>query len=313
MLESLAGLSISAKRVQLITERVGAELCRERDQATEAFLSGTACRVEAAGTPELLVISADGGRVQTRQADKDKKWKEDKVGLVYEAVPAPETAGHEYKGPEARKRSVVATLESWDRLGDHLSERADWRGYGSAVEVVFLSDAAQGIRSVRERCCIDATFILDWAHAVGHLSQCAQAAFGPGPKAEHWLDQQKDRLWNGRVKVVISTLSRLSTKLGKPRKKASENDPCRILATNVNYFRTNSHGMDYPTYRRKGWPIGSGIVESTIKQIGKRLKGTEKHWSIKGAEETLQVVAHLLSQDGKWENFWNRYPLPNVA
>ena len=33
--------------------------------------------------------------------------------------------------------------------------------------------------------------------------------------------------------------------------------------------------MDYPTFRRKGWPIGSGVTESAVNQFNKRVKGTE--------------------------------------
>ena len=71
--------------------------------------------------------------------------------------------------------------------------------------------------------------------------------------------------------------------------------------------------MDYPTFRKKGWPIGSGIIESTIKQIGKRIKGTERHWSMRGAEQTLQVAAQLISEDGSWDNFWKAYSLAKAA
>lgn len=67
--------------------------------------------------------------------------------------------------------------------------------------------------------------------------------------------------------------------------------------------------MDYPTFRQRGWPIGSGVVESAIKQIGKRPKGTEKHWTLPGAEATLQVITALLSHDGRWDAFWKHCPL----
>ena len=67
--------------------------------------------------------------------------------------------------------------------------------------------------------------------------------------------------------------------------------------------------MDYPTFRKNGWPIGSGIIESTVKQVGKRLKGTEKHWNLSGAEAALQVTTHLIAEDGSWNEFWKRCPL----
>jgi hypothetical protein len=313
LLQSLAGLPLSAKRVQLITERVGGVLLKEREAATRAFLAGDCRAPRPAEPPQLLVISADGGRVQTRQADPAKKWKENKVAVVHHAAPAPEVAGVDYEGPKPIARAVTATMASWDALGDHASALAQRRGYPHAPEKVFLSDGATGIRSVRERCFPDAAFVLDWAHAVEHLQHCALALFGPGPEADRWRERQKQRLWNGKSAPLIAELAKRSRQLGPPPKQAAPNDPRRILANNLEYFRANRAGIDYPTFRRNGWPIGSGIIESSIKQIGKRLKGTEKHWTLTGAEETLQVVAHLISQDNSWQQFWQRCPLAPAA
>lgn len=315
LMGSLAHVTISPKEVQLITERVGAALEKERRQATDEYLRAGGVRkgkgpaLRRGGTPHLLVITLDGGRVQTRQENPDEKWKEDKVAVVYEATPCPESPGQEYEGPAARNRSVTATMGDWEALGDHASALADRRGYGRAVHKVCLSDGAGSIASQRQRCFPDATFILDHKHAVEHLHQTAQAGFGSGSKAESWFDRQKERLWNGRVRLIIKDIAGLCRKAGPPPKGAAETDRRRILATNLHYFETNREGMDYPRFRKNGWPIGSGIVESTIKQLGKRLKGSEKHWVIDGAESTLQVMAHLIAEDGSWNEFWKRCPL----
>ena len=312
LLRNLAGLSISPKRVELITERVGKTLREEAESRTQRFLT----RRTPKGTgprPALIVVSMDGGRVQTRQADPKEKWKEDKVGVVYDASPCPERAGAEYEGPPPRTRSLCATMASWERLGDRLSALADARGYARALQRVCIGDGATAIRSLKERCFPDAVFILDWAHAVGHLHQIAQAALGPGAKAESWHDRQKDRLWHGRLAKILSQIGRFCRRAGPPPKHAAENDPRRILANNLHYFQTNRAAMNYPAFRKNGWPIGSGIIESIIKQIGKRVKGTEKHWSLTGAEETLHVIAQLIADDGAWNDFWKRCPLARAA
>ena len=311
MMWSLAGVRISPKEVQLITERIGRVLERERREGTDDYRrrrSGSGGGGRKKGIP-LLVTSLDGGRVQTRQDNPKEKWKEDKVAVVYEATPCPEVPGEEYHGPSARNRSVTATMAGWDALGDHASALADRRGYARALQKICISDGAASIASQRQRCFPDATFILDWTHAVEHLHQTAQAAFGTGPKAEPWYDRQKERLWNGHVQLIIAEIGRLARKAGPPPPRASETDHRRILATNLHYFKTNREGMDYPRFRKNGWPIGSGIVESTIKQLGKRLKGTEKHWEVSGAEATLQVMTHLISEDGSWDDFWCRCPM----
>lgn len=320
LLRNLAGLQISPKRVQLITERVGAALGEEEAGRTRRFLarqgptvSGAKAALLGSACAPLLVVSLDGGRVQTRQENPKEKWKEDKAGIVYDAVPAPERAGVTYEGPPPRTRSVCVTMESWETLGDRLSALADARGYSRARQRVCIADGATAIRTLKDRCFPDAVFILDWAHAVEHLHQVAQAAFGPGSKADDWHEQQKDRLWQGRLGPILSQIARLSRRAGPPPPKAADSDPRRILANNLNYFTTNRAAMDYPAFRRNGWPIGSGMIESTIKQLGKRVKGTEKHWSLPGVENTLHVIAHLIANDGAWQSFWKRCPLAPAA
>lgn len=310
MMESLAGVVISAKQVQLVTERIGKELHKERSQATEEYLRGRKLFAsEEKDAPALLVVTLDGGRVQTRQENPEERWKEDKIGMVYEAIPAPEQPGVDYAGPPPLRRSITATMDPWKTLADHLSALADRRGYSRALQKICISDGAGSIASERERCFPDAAFILDWRHACDHIRQTAAAAFGAGAKASAWIDRQEERLWNGQLTALISEMARLSRKAGPPPKGAAETDRRRILSNNLRYFKTNRRGLDYPTFRKNGWPIGSGIIESAVKQVGKRLKGTEKHWTISGAEATLQVTTHLISEDGAWRDFWKRCPL----
>ena len=71
--------------------------------------------------------------------------------------------------------------------------------------------------------------------------------------------------------------------------------------------------MDYPTFRRKGWPIGSVVTESSVKQFTKRVTGTEQFWSIPGVESILSLRALWLSQDGRWERYWNTRPAYSKA
>ncbi len=54
--------------------------------------------------------------------------------------------------------------------------------------------------------------------------------------------------------------------------------------------------MDYPEYRKQGLPMTSTYVESTVKQINRRMRGTEKFWS-HGVESMRTLVADHLSCD----------------
>ncbi len=125
--------------------------------------------------------------------------------------------------------------------------------------------------------------------------------------------QLKDQLWSGQVGEVIVALQRHADRLGPPQATDVPEHPRRVLANNVGYFTTHRHHMDYPTYRRKGWPIGSGVTESAVKLFNKRVKGTEQFWSIPGVESILSLRALWLSQDDRWSRYWNTRPAYSKA
>lgn len=88
-----------------------------------------------------------------------------------------------------------------------------------------------------------------------------------------------------------------------------ENDLRRPLVDAARYFSNNRERMDYPRYRREGLPITSSPMESLIKQINYRVKGTEMFWlQPAGAEAILQIRAASLSEDGRLEDFLRRRP-----
>ena len=65
--------------------------------------------------------------------------------------------------------------------------------------------------------------------------------------------------------------------------------------------------MKYAEYRTQGLPITSSHIESTIKQINRRVKGSEKFWD-QGAEPLLQLAADHLSETEPLRRFWKRRP-----
>ena len=63
--------------------------------------------------------------------------------------------------------------------------------------------------------------------------------------------------------------------------------------------------MDYPTYRAKGWTIGSGpVVSARETVIGKRMKGGGMRWGEAGADEMSHLRALFASGDEQWDAYW---------
>ena len=64
--------------------------------------------------------------------------------------------------------------------------------------------------------------------------------------------------------------------------------------------------MDYPRYRREGFPLTSSLMESTVKQVSRRVKGSEKYWSSVGGEGMLRLRGESLSDDEPLNGYWSR-------
>jgi len=57
----------------------------------------------------------------------------------------------------------------------------------------------------------------------------------------------------------------------------------------------------------------SSRVDVPLKEINKRVKGSEKFWVRAGAEAILQIRAAYLSQDGRDRDFWDHRPPGRAA
>jgi hypothetical protein len=300
-------IGLSAKHVRELAEREGRRLVEEQAAAVRRYQGRQPIR--SAASPSLLVVAVDGGRVQTRQISD--RWKEDKVGVVYDADPQPATtaaAVGEYEGAHAKTKTYVATMEPWEALGWMVRVEAEQRGYARARQKLVVADGARTIRELQQLQFPEATFILDWAHACGHLSESAKAAWGENQaKVEAGYERWRGWLWDGEVEKVIGQLEESSRRVGKPGPNESSESPRVILDRDARvYFPNNREAVRYPEFRRKGWPIGSGVVEGAIKQFGMRLKGSEKFWNVcqLGAEEMLALCALYQSEDGRWGRHW---------
>ena len=115
-------------------------------------------------------------------------------------------------------------------------------------------------------------------------------------------------------KVVSTTLwrrirSELNNRSVAEADKLPNDDSLQPLADPARYLTNNRDRMDYPRYRREELPITSSPMESLIKQINQRVKGTEMFWlQPAGAKAILQIRVASLSEDGRLQDYLRYRP-----
>ena len=213
------------------------------------------------------------------------------------------------KRPQRLVRTVVASTAENDRFGWHVAAEVHRRGLDQAQRKCCLGDGSKAIWALFELHLLAAGFlgILDFLHLLAHLYAGACAAEGKGTEAAWALyTQWLSWAWSGKVVLLLGGLRAVCQRLGEAPAEAGEDDPRRVAAETLTYVDNTRGRMNYPEYRRLGLPISSAPVESVIKQLNRRVKGSEKFWLEPGAEAVLQVRAAYLSEDGRAERYWRR-------
>jgi hypothetical protein len=305
VLPKLAGVPLAESTGERTTEGVGARLAavqpdteqgksqaewawhRDAEGKTVAYVA-----VDATGVPQQ---GAAGGTADSRMAN---------VGVMYN--PVPEDAARwatPAVGPKPTWQArYVASLERRAELGPTLRQQGTAGGREQAERWIARSDGGSGL----EECGPThfprvAVVILDFYPAAAYLNDLAKAWAGADAqraraRGQQWCHQLKHE--GGQA--VLGTLQGLDLR----GRSATVRD---CYQATVRYLTHHVHRRDYPTYRAKGWQIGSGPVESACKRVvGQRLKGAGMRWGEAGAEARCRLRALFLSEPGPWDVFWSR-------
>ena len=298
------------KQIQRWSEALGRGMVAGRDRQTQAYREGRYPEGPA-NAPQLLVIGMDGGRWQGREknAETDSRWREDKVLSISSYVPGNGREGEGARKPQPLVRTHLATSRDAAAFGTMARVEAERRGYRQAQTVIAMGDGGNWIDPLLQREFRVQARIIDWYHATEHLWDCAKALHGAGtPPAAQLAERMEAWLWDGKVDRVIAELSEHARQLGEPQAADPPQHQRRVLHQNVGYFTRHQEHMEYPRYRSNGWPVGSGETEAAVKQFNKRVKGTEQFWMEKGIEPILSLRAAWISQDDRWQRYWNNRP-----
>ena len=233
-------------------------------------------------------LSMDGGMVNIR----GEGWRELKVGAVFDVETRLERNPQTQQFDEMAHGinvNYTAVLGSKDDFKPALWALAVYHSLPTARNRSVVADGALWIWDVAEDVCPDGQQVVDWFHAVEHLSEAAQALYpntDDAPQLKSWLKTHKNHLYMGRIHKIIATLH------------------LHGRADLALYFERHQRRMQYLEFREHGLPIGSGTVESGVKQYKQRLSGPGMRWNAANAQRMLVIRSASLSD--QFDDLWQK-------
>jgi hypothetical protein len=234
--------------------------------------------------PKRKGISLDGGMVNIR----GEGWKEFKVGTIFEVEQRWERDSMTrelVQSPHAAAMVYAAVLGSVSEFAPALWRLAVEQHIPHSDDTSVTADGAEWIWNLTLDLFPDSLQIVDWFHACQHLSQAASALFpDDADRAKGWYAHHLNDLFQGAAASIALELE------------------CADLPDQAHYFRIHQRRMQYQEFREEGYPIGSGTVESAVKQFKARLTGAGMRWSCPAARQMLLLRAAALdhSFDARW-------------
>jgi hypothetical protein len=200
--------------------------------------------------------------------------------------------------PERLVRTVLGSIAGSKDFGQQMAREAKRRRFAEAPAKAFLGDGLPWNWSIWKQHFAEFVPILDFIHVLSYLYLAAKAVHeAPGDGWDQYLAWMRGA-WGGEVEQVLEELGVWRAKLGEPPEGAAESDPRTILRKTITYLEHNRDRMRYPEYRRAGLPVTTAWMESLVKEMNYRVKGTEMFWNDpEGAEAILQVRAAALCDD----------------
>jgi hypothetical protein len=214
------------------------------------------------------------------------------------APPSPQESKPRWR-PQRLVRTCVSSMVSSDEFGPLVAGEAQRRGFYQAARRAFLGDGQAWNWTLQETYFSDFVAVADFVHPLGYVYDAAKVLAPDDPWPLHL--RATTACWQGRVSEFLDELRTWQTAHPKPSdQKLADDDPRAIIQTTVTYLENNQSRMKYPEYRRQGLPVSSSLVESLIKEMNFRVKGTEKFWNRPdGAEYILQIRAAALCDDDR--------------
>jgi hypothetical protein len=261
------------------------ELPQERDRQRKAS--------------ELAVLMMDGwlarfrgpGWGKKKTKEKRVEWHEIKTGVFYLHEQAARTQGE--RGILTEK-TMVRWLGEPAELGKRLHWEALRGGLARARAKLVVGDGSTWIWNVAADRWSGAHELLDFYHGSEHLWEMGRALSKDDEvKSKVWVEPRLHQLRHGKEQKVLKELATLKV----PRGPTGE-----VVRKQQNYFEGQAGRMNYKEISDRGWPIGSGAVESACRQSQCRFKRCGQFWTRRGLRSLCALDD--ARRNFHWDDLW---------
>jgi hypothetical protein len=305
VLEKTTGLRLSESTVERTTENAGALLGQWLEEGTvfdtkkvwkwHQDAEGKTCAYVGVDATGIMMQGPEGAKIEGRMVD---------VGMIFN--PQPRAADDEDICKPCDGVRYLAGHYTLEELGLQMRRQGAQVGMDVAERWIALTDGGSGLENF-----IDVNFpraekILDFQHAAEYVNDFAKA-YHPGEEGDKLAKSWCHQLKHEGGKVVLAIFEDLNRCKMTP---AAQQEHDKTLT----YFRNQVPRMDYPTYLRKGWQIGTGAVESACKTVvNQRLNMGGMRWGEAGSDAVCHLRAIFCSDPDQWDDFWYHTPKKTQA
>ncbi len=271
----------------------------------------------------IPMIKKEAAKIKGRQGkgEKKQKKKEALVGVSYTVDKYIRTATQiadnlifpdnkvinkdNLKIPKGQNiRRMASLIKPKDEIVKEIERDAALRNHTFNRENVVLIDGMPSLQKLVEKNFSkikDYTIILDIIHALEYLYIAAHVFYKESSlEAKRYVHKQLISILKGKVGRVIGGIKQSATK------KSIKGSKLKSLQKVTKYLSNHKKLMQYHKYIALGFPIGTGVVESTCKTLVKdRMEGSGKRWSLNGAEAMLKLRS--IKTSGDMENYHRFY------
>ena len=295
--------SISDTQVEHVTDFVGACVLEEqRRLAQEAEKAAGIAHNEKRRRlrkNDIAYYELDGAMAHLRDKNGKDAWAESKHAIVFhsERIKYYENKNKNSKddknGKDKEPRHKILNKEYIGYIGSnkefkyHFLALAMRNQYDLCTEVVVLSDGAPWIHSLVDEFFPKYIHIIDLFHTKSTVGKFAKAVIRGKNKASAFADEICNLLENSEIDKALERLEKYKDK------KLPDGIPNAYT-----YIKNHRDQMDYLLYKKLGYFVGSGAIESANRQLLERMKGPGKRWNTETAQGVLTLITKLLSD--KW-------------